>query len=254
MADHAFYPYETAGQDFADAYIASLARMFDGTCGEGPASIAKTAGMQLAVSRYLYDLGKQTGDVKLLAQASQQGNDSGVLAGAAYELQSREAEARKKRGGADGLKPGETYVEAKPKEKAQLPLMQWIPPVTPRFRAPLHLAPMVDVLERVRLGEEVRAAISVGPRFFKTETASSTLSPSSCATIQLDALRSSCTLQTAAEKRSREIRDIYLRAGGHLNPDATSRRDWRTAVEDGGLWATSPRTDHGRGLRRHLHR
>jgi hypothetical protein len=95
-ADHAFYPYETAGQDFADSYIASLARMFDGTCGEGPASIVKTSGLQLAVSRYFYDQGKQTGDVKLLGQASQLGNDSRVSAGSAYELQSREAEARAK--------------------------------------------------------------------------------------------------------------------------------------------------------------
>ena len=95
-AGHAFRPYEAAGQDFADTYIASLARMFDGVCGEGPASIVKTAGLQLAVSRYFYDLGKQSGDVKLLGQASQLGNDSRVSAGSAYELQSREAEARAK--------------------------------------------------------------------------------------------------------------------------------------------------------------
>jgi hypothetical protein len=95
-ADHAFHPYEVAGQDYADAYIRSLARMFDGTCGEGPASIAKTAGMQLAISRYFYDQGKQVGDAKMLGQASQLGNDSRVSAGSAYELQSREAEARRK--------------------------------------------------------------------------------------------------------------------------------------------------------------
>jgi hypothetical protein len=91
-----FYPYEVAGQDFADTYIDSLARMFDGECWEGPASIAKTAGMQLAISRYFYDKGKDTGDAKLLGQASQLGNDSRISAGAAYELQSREAEARSK--------------------------------------------------------------------------------------------------------------------------------------------------------------
>jgi hypothetical protein len=85
-----------AGGDFANTYVASLAAMFDGYCGEGPASIAKTAGMQLAVSRYFYDQGKQSGDVKLLGQASQLANDSRVSAGSAYELQSREAEARGK--------------------------------------------------------------------------------------------------------------------------------------------------------------
>jgi hypothetical protein len=96
-ADGTVADSEVAGQDFADAYVASLARMFDGTCGEGPASIVKTAGMQLAVSRYFYDRGKLTGDAKMLGQASQLGNDSRVSAGSAYELQSREAEARAKR-------------------------------------------------------------------------------------------------------------------------------------------------------------
>ena len=97
--DHEFHPYETAGQEFADSYIASLARMFDGYCGEGPASIVKTAGMQLAVSRFFYDRGKLTGDAKLLGQASALGHDSRVSAGSAYELQSREAGARKIAGG-----------------------------------------------------------------------------------------------------------------------------------------------------------
>jgi hypothetical protein len=103
--DHAFHPYEAAGQEFADAYIASLARMFDGYCGEGPASIVKTAGLQLAASRFLYDQGKQSGDAKLLGQASSLGNDSRINAGAAYELQSREAVARK---GAQKTDPGAT--------------------------------------------------------------------------------------------------------------------------------------------------
>jgi hypothetical protein len=112
--DHAFYVYEVAGQDFADAYIASLASMFDGVCGEGPVSIAKTAGMQLAISRYFYDQGKQAGDAKLLGQASQLANDSRVSAGAAYELQSRESEARKKvasQGGNGKPPPGKRWVE-----------------------------------------------------------------------------------------------------------------------------------------------
>jgi hypothetical protein len=84
--------------------------MFDGECGGGPASIVKTSGLQLAVSRYFYDKGKLVGDTKLLGQASQLGNDSRVSAGAAYELQSREAEARSKHHGS-ALAPGMTYVD-----------------------------------------------------------------------------------------------------------------------------------------------
>lgn len=109
--DHVFHPYEVAGQDFSNANIASLARMFDGICGEGPASIIKTAGMQYAISRYFYDRGKQDGDVKLLGQASNMGNDSRVSVGAAYELQAREAAARQKGSGKDGLRPGEVWAE-----------------------------------------------------------------------------------------------------------------------------------------------
>ncbi len=109
--DHPFGPYEIAGKEFADAYVASLASMFDGACGEGPASIAKTSGMQLACSRWFYDQGKLTGDAKMLGQASALGNDSRINAGAAYELQSREAEARKKSTPAGTLPPWMRYVD-----------------------------------------------------------------------------------------------------------------------------------------------
>jgi hypothetical protein len=93
-ADHEFAAYERAGQEFAEHEIKTLAEMYDGICGAGPASIVKTAAMQLSASRYLYDKGKQTGDAKLLGQASQLGNDARVNIGSALELQSREAEAR----------------------------------------------------------------------------------------------------------------------------------------------------------------
>ncbi len=92
-ADHAFYAYEVAGKDFADAYISRLTTMF-GECGEGPASIVKTAGIQLASSRYLYDQGKLTGDAELLGQASKMGNDHRQNMLASYELAAREAQAR----------------------------------------------------------------------------------------------------------------------------------------------------------------
>jgi hypothetical protein len=118
-ADHAFFPYEFAGQDFADSYIQSLRDMFDGKCDDGPVSIVKTSGMQLAISRYFYDTGKLTGDTKLLGQASQLGNDSRVSAGSAYDLQSREAEARGKTAGRgpSKLSPGMVWVDDEPKGK-----------------------------------------------------------------------------------------------------------------------------------------
>jgi hypothetical protein len=93
-SDHAFYAYEAAGEDFAERHCADLAAMFDGQCSAGPSSIVKTAGIQLAASRFLYDAGKQTGDAKMLGEASRLGNDARQSILAAYELQSREAQAR----------------------------------------------------------------------------------------------------------------------------------------------------------------
>lgn len=40
-----------------------------------------------------------------------------------------------------------------------------------------------------------------------------------------------------AQKRSREIRKLYIRAGGQCERGASSVADWRTGVGDGGLWA-----------------
>jgi len=118
-------------------------------------------------------------------------------------------------------------------------LMKFIPKLTPRFTEPTHLAPMVDVIERIRRGEEVECGISVPPRHEKTETLKHAIA---LLLLERPALRVGLVQysQTAVEKRSREIRDLFIRAGGHVDAGASSRRDWRTGVEEGGLWATSP--------------
>ncbi len=98
-ADHKFYAYEAAGEAFVQEHMSTLATMFDGTCSEGPMSIVRTAGIQLAASRFLYDEGKAAGDAKLLGDASKLGDASRQNILAAYELQAREAAARKKSSG-----------------------------------------------------------------------------------------------------------------------------------------------------------
>ena len=111
--EHAFHAYELAGEAFVRRHMGTLAAMFDGVCGEGPASIVQTAAIQLAASRFMYDRGKQAGDAKLLGEASRLGDSSRQNVLAAYELQAREAAARKrgsKRGAAsiwDRLEAGE---------------------------------------------------------------------------------------------------------------------------------------------------
>jgi predicted phage terminase large subunit-like protein len=123
--------------------------------------------------------------------------------------------------------------------KQPLPLMKFIPALTPRFTEPTHLAPLVDFFEAFGRGEEVRQTCHAPPRMMKTETSKHGLVRVLRAN---PALRVGLVMysQTAAEKRSREIRALYQRAGGKLDADASSRKDWRTGVEDGGVWATSP--------------
>lgn len=124
------------------------------------------------------------------------------------------------------------------KKRSLLPLMEWIPAVTKRFGAPTHLAPFVDVFEAISRGEERHAVCAVPPRHCKSETAKHAIAWLLMAKPHLRI--GYCTYgQNFSEKKSREIRDLYVRVGGSINAEAKSRRDWRTGVEDGGLWATS---------------
>jgi predicted phage terminase large subunit-like protein len=117
-------------------------------------------------------------------------------------------------------------------------LMSFIPKLTQRFTEPRHLAPFVELFEAVRAGESVRGVCSVPPRHEKTETTKHAIA---WLLLNNPALRICYTTYAAtpAEKRGREIRDLYLRAGGTILDDANSKKDWRTGTEDGGLWSTS---------------
>jgi predicted phage terminase large subunit-like protein len=121
-----------------------------------------------------------------------------------------------------------------------LPLMEYIPALTPRFRAPLHLAPFIELLERTER-EPVHAVVSVPPRHMKTESVKHALarrlrkSPHSRIAYVTYAA-------TAAQKKSREIRQLFERAGGRIVESANTLADWRTTdtgTDDGGVWATS---------------
>ncbi|MFO0735742.1 MAG: hypothetical protein U0270_07680 [Labilithrix sp.] len=92
--DAAFAPYRTAGDAFVTEHLAALALQAGGEVGPGPASIVASAAMQLAASRFVNDRAMQSGDAKLLKQASDLANDSRQNLLAAYELAVREATAR----------------------------------------------------------------------------------------------------------------------------------------------------------------
>lgn len=130
-----------------------------------------------------------------------------------------------------------------------IPLLDFIPALSgvavrgPKLglKRPDHLAPIADAFERARRqarspGHGLRVFATVPPRHGKTELVKHAI---------VHRLLDDPTLriglggysQRYAQKRSREIRALYLRAGGRVNAKASSVADWRTGVGDGGVWA-----------------
>jgi predicted phage terminase large subunit-like protein len=116
--------------------------------------------------------------------------------------------------------------------------MDFIPRVTPRYTAPRHLSQLVALFERIARGEEVHAVVSVPPRSEKTETAAHGVA---WLLKQRPELRVCYAMygERLAKKKSRRIRAIAERARVPLDKTAASKGDWRTGVEEGGVWATS---------------
>jgi hypothetical protein len=89
LADLRFEPYAKAARAFRKAHVTRLAReVGGGHCGPAPSSIIATASLQLAGSRFAFEV---LGD---LALGSKLGNDSRQNLLAAHELCAREAAAR----------------------------------------------------------------------------------------------------------------------------------------------------------------
>ena len=118
-----------------------------------------------------------------------------------------------------------------------LGLLDFIPAVSRRFEAPRHLAPLVELIERAQC-EPVRVVVSTPPRHGKTET----LLHAIPWILLRNPARQIAYISYAhrfAEKKSRKARELAKAAGVPLADDAQSRADWRTGVDDGGVWATS---------------
>jgi hypothetical protein len=92
---HPYQPYHRLAQDWRDAHLEQLAATVGGgSIGPGPSSIVSTAALQLGASRYLSDLGAQSGDAKTLLDASRLADASRQNLLAAHELAAKEAVAR----------------------------------------------------------------------------------------------------------------------------------------------------------------
>jgi hypothetical protein len=88
-----FAPYRRAARAFQKAHLRQLAALAGGSVGTGPGSLIASAALQLAGSRYLFNLAAG-GAVSAFKMASQLANDSRQNILAAYELAIREAKAR----------------------------------------------------------------------------------------------------------------------------------------------------------------
>jgi hypothetical protein len=93
--DHPFAPYARLGREWRDAHMDQLAATVGGgSVGPGPASVVSTAAIQLGASRWLSDVGAQTGDAKALLDASRLADASRQNLLAAHELCAKEAQAK----------------------------------------------------------------------------------------------------------------------------------------------------------------
>ncbi len=119
-----------------------------------------------------------------------------------------------------------------------IPLLDFVPEVSPRFRSPRHLGRIADVFQRIARGEQVQVVVSVPPRFGKSELLLHGAAWLLAQDPTLQIIYASYG-QRVAEKKSRRARELARKAGVPLAQDSKARADWRTTEDDGGMFATS---------------
>ena len=92
--DASFAPYRAAAEEFVGHHLGELAKQAGGSVGPAPSTMVASAGLQLAASRWAFDQGAAKNDASLFKLGSSLANDSRQNLLAAYELATREAEAR----------------------------------------------------------------------------------------------------------------------------------------------------------------
>lgn len=92
--DATFKPYRDAAEEFVSHHLGELAKSAGGHVGPGPSTMVASAGLQLAASRWAFDLGAEKSDAALIKLGSSLANDSRQNLMAAFEMAVREAQAR----------------------------------------------------------------------------------------------------------------------------------------------------------------
>ena len=116
--------------------------------------------------------------------------------------------------------------ERRRRHRLRLPLSEFVPSVSPTLVAPVHLAPLVNLFERVAAGEEVRAVVSTPPQHGKSVTALHAL----CWLLARDPTRRhayATYAQQFARDQNTIARPIAQRAGVRLTDVSADR--WRTS-------------------------
>ena len=124
-------------------------------------------------------------------------------------------------------------------------LLGFIPAVSPRYVAPRHLGPVIDMLERAA-SEPLRVVLTTPPRHAKTETVLHAIAYHLHRNPELVIGYVSYAVEFARSK-SRRARWIAEAAGVEIAADAARLEEWRTP-QGGGLLATGiggPLTGHG---------
>lgn len=106
------------------------------------------------------------------------------------------------------------------------PLIDFIPRISPRFRRPRHLAPLLRALERAER-EPVRALVSVPPRHSKTETLLHGISHR-ISRRRYDQIAYVSYGDRLSKSKSRLARQYARRAGVQLRDDASALDKWMT--------------------------
>lgn len=119
---------------------------------------------------------------------------------------------------------------------ANLPLLDFVPRVTPRWQRPKHLARVAELFERARRGERVRALVSAPPRHGKTELVLHAI-PWYLAARQADTVAYIAYGAQFAQGKSRLARGYAREAGFRFSDEFNTVAEWRN-TQGGGCIAT----------------
>jgi predicted phage terminase large subunit-like protein len=128
---------------------------------------------------------------------------------------------------------------------ASLPLLDFVPRVSPSWERPEHLAPITRLFERA-MHDPVFALVSVPPQHGKTETIMHGVAWTLLRDPHITFAYASYAARFA-ESKSKIGRGYVLKSGIALRDDSASAHEWRT-VAGGGMIATGiggPLTGHG---------